>query len=79
MLNNRRRRPTHPGVLLAEILPASPIKNQANLASLMGVSRRLINEIINERMQIAIDVWEAAQENHKDYQRIRERAAKIAA
>jgi addiction module HigA family antidote len=69
----------------------------------MGVSRRLINEIINERrpvkpdiapgpaavfdttpdlwlnMQIAIDVWEAGQENHEDYQRIRERAAKIAA
>lgn len=103
MFNNRRRRPTHPGTLLAEILPASPIKNQANLAKLMGVSRRLINEIINERrpvkpdiahrlaavfdttpdlwlnMQIAMDVWEAAQENHEDYERIRQRASKIAA
>jgi addiction module HigA family antidote len=103
MPNNRRRRPTHPGVLLAEILPASPIKNQANLARLMGVSRRLINEIINERrpvkpdiahrlaavfdttpdlwlnMQVAIDVWAAAQENGAAYEKIKERASKIAA
>jgi hypothetical protein len=31
ILNNRKTRPMHPGKLLAEILPESPAKNQANL------------------------------------------------
>jgi addiction module HigA family antidote len=103
MLNNRKRRPTHPGALLAEILPESPAKNQANLARLMGVSRRLVNEIMNERrpvktdialrlaavfnttpdlwlnMQLAVDLWETAQENNSAYEEIRRRASKIAA
>ncbi|MDQ3821071.1 MAG: HigA family addiction module antitoxin [Acidobacteriota bacterium] len=103
MLNNRKRRPTHPGVLLAEILPDSPVKNQANLARVMGVSRRLVNEIMNERrsvkpdialrlaavfnttpdlwlnMQLAVDVWETAQENKRAYAEIRQRVLRIAA
>jgi antitoxin HigA-1 len=56
MLNNRKRRPTHPGKLLAEILPDSKVQNQANLARLMGVSRRLVNEIMNERRPVTTDV-----------------------
>jgi addiction module HigA family antidote len=56
MLNNRTRKPTHPGALLAEILPDSRVKNQARLAELMGVSRRLVNEIINERRPVTTDV-----------------------
>lgn len=56
MLHNRNRRPTHPGALLAEILPASPIRNQANLAKVMGVSRRLINELINEHRPVKPDI-----------------------
>jgi len=56
MLNNRKRRPTHPGAVLAEILPSSAVKNQANLARLMGVSRRLVNEIINERRPVTVSV-----------------------
>jgi len=103
MLNDRKRRPTHPGVLLAEILPDSKVKNQANLARLMGVSRRLVNEIMNERrpvkpdvalrlaavfnttpdiwlnMQLAVDLWEMAQENNRAYEEIRQRVSKIAA
>lgn len=103
MLNNRKRKPTHPGALLAEILPASKVKNQGKLAQVMGVSRRLVNEIINGRrpvkpdialrlaavfdttpdlwlnMQLAIDLWEMAQENDRDYQEIRQRASRLAA
>jgi addiction module HigA family antidote len=56
MLNNRTRKPTHPGALLAEILPDSRVKNQARLAELMGVSRRLVNEIINGRRPVTTDV-----------------------
>jgi addiction module HigA family antidote len=53
---NRTRKPTHPGALLAEILPDSKIKHQGQLAELMGVSRRLVNEIINERRPVTTDV-----------------------
>jgi addiction module HigA family antidote len=56
MLNNRKRRPTHPGALLAEILPESKVQNQAKLARLMGVSRRLVNEIMNERRPVKTDI-----------------------
>lgn len=56
MLNNRTRRPTHPGALLAEILPESKAKNQLRLAKLMGVSRALVNEIINARRPVKTDI-----------------------
>jgi antitoxin HigA-1 len=55
MLNNRKRRPTHPGELLREdVLPASGI-TQTELARLMGVSRRTVNEIIQERRGVTAD------------------------
>jgi addiction module HigA family antidote len=56
MLITRTRKPTHPGALLAEILPDSPVKNQVRLSELMGVSRRLVNEIVNERRPVTTDV-----------------------
>jgi addiction module HigA family antidote len=55
MLKERTRRPSHPGAVLAEILPESGL-NQTELAKLMGVSRRLVNEIINERRNVTPDV-----------------------
>ena len=56
MLNDRKRRPTHPGELLrAEILPATGL-TQSDLARRLGVSRRTLGEIINERRAVTPDV-----------------------
>ena len=55
-LNKRRRRPTHPGELLREeILPAANI-TQGELAKRMGVSRRTVNEICQERRGVSADM-----------------------
>lgn len=55
-MNKRQRRPTHPGELLREeILPAASI-SQAELAKLMGVSRRTVNEICQERRGVSADI-----------------------
>lgn len=56
MLNNRKRRPTHPGELLrAEILPATGL-SQSELARRLNISRRLLNEIVNERRAVTPDI-----------------------
>jgi addiction module HigA family antidote len=56
MLNDRKRRPTHPGELLrAEILPATGL-TQSELARHLGVSRRTLGEIINERRAVSPDL-----------------------
>ena len=50
------RRPTHPGVLLREeLLPAAEI-NQTELAERMGVSRRAVNELCQERRGVSTDM-----------------------
>jgi len=56
LLNNRTRRPTHPGELLREeVLPSAGI-SQLELARRMGVSRHTINEIVNERRPVTTDI-----------------------
>lgn len=56
MLNNRKRRPTHPGELLREeLLPATGL-TQSELAQMMGVSRRILNEICQERRGLTADL-----------------------
>lgn len=56
VLNNRKRRPTHPGELLREeILPHLDI-TQGRLAELIGVSRQTINEIVTEKRSITMDM-----------------------
>ena len=56
MANNRRRRPTHPGAILREdVLPEAGI-NQARLAETLNVSRRTVNEILNERRPVTTDM-----------------------
>jgi antitoxin HigA-1 len=56
MLNNRKRRPTHPGEILREdILPAAEM-TQTELANRIGVSRRTVNEIIHERRPVTTDI-----------------------
>src|SRR6266850_8021779 len=56
ILNNRKRRPTHPGELLREdILPHLEM-TQHKLAELLGVSRQTINEIVTEKRSVSIDM-----------------------
>ena len=55
-LNNRKRRPTHPGEILREdVLPAAGL-TQDKLAKLLGVSRRTISEILHERRPVSTDM-----------------------
>jgi addiction module HigA family antidote len=55
MLNNRKRRPSHPGAILEDFLPDAGL-TQTELARHVGVSRRTINEIINERRPVTVDM-----------------------
>jgi addiction module HigA family antidote len=56
MLNNRKRRPTHPGEILREdVLPAARL-TQGELARLLGVSRRTVSEILRERRPVTTDM-----------------------
>src|SRR5205814_6469606 len=48
--------PTHPGELLRdEIMPAANL-TQDKLATLLGVSRRTVNEIIREKRSLSADL-----------------------
>jgi addiction module HigA family antidote len=56
MLNNRKRRPTHPGeVLREEVLPGLDI-TQGAFAEMLGVSRRTLVELLHERRSVTPDV-----------------------
>src|ERR1700736_231123 len=56
MLNNRKRRPTHPGEILREdVLPAAEL-TQDKLACLLSVSRRTVSEILHERRPVTTDM-----------------------
>src|ERR1700686_5025250 len=57
MLNNRKRRPTHPGEILREdVLPAAGL-TQYKLARLLGVSRRAIGEILHGNVGLLPPIW----------------------
>lgn len=48
--------PTHPGELLRdEIMPAAGL-TQDRLATLLGVSRRTVNEIVTEKRSVSADM-----------------------
>ena len=54
--SNRKRRPTHPGEILREdVLPGAGLTPD-KLARLLGVSRRTISEILNERRPVTTDM-----------------------
>lgn len=56
MLNGRKRRPTHPGEILREdVLPATKL-TQGEFARLLGVSRRTVNEILQEKRPVTVDM-----------------------
>ena len=55
-MRNKTRRPTHPGELLREeTLPATGL-TQSELASRLGVSRRIVNDLVHERRSINPDL-----------------------
>ncbi|HEX8651001.1 MAG TPA: HigA family addiction module antitoxin [Pyrinomonadaceae bacterium] len=55
MLNGRKRRPTHPGEVLREdVIPALNI-TQGEFARTLGVSRRTVNEILQEKRPVTVD------------------------
>jgi antitoxin HigA-1 len=56
MPDRKRRKPTHPGELIREDLLPEIGLTQAELAELMGVSRRTISEIVHERRGITPDI-----------------------
>lgn len=52
MSDTRKERPTHPGLILRKrFLPALGI-SQKKLALMLGVSRRTVSEIVNERRRL---------------------------
>ncbi len=56
ILNNRKRRPTHPGeILREEILPEVGM-SQGGLAEALGVSRQTVNELVKEKRSISMDM-----------------------
>ncbi|MCC6744622.1 MAG: HigA family addiction module antidote protein [Acidobacteria bacterium] len=56
MLNNRDRRPTHPGEIIREdVLPGLGV-SQGDFAEMLGVSRRTVVEIVAERRSISSDM-----------------------
>lgn len=52
----RTRRPTHPGAFLREIVMPEIGMSQAEFAKRLGVSRRTINELLQERRPVTVDM-----------------------
>ena len=48
----RNRCPTHPGALLAEVIPATG-RSKAEIAGLLGISRQHLYDILNERKPVS--------------------------
>ncbi len=55
-MENRIRKPTHPGELIREDLLPETDLSQTQLAQLMDVSRRTVSEIVNERRRVTTDI-----------------------
>lgn len=52
----KKRKPTHPGAILREdVLPALNI-SQSELAARLGVSRRIISQILHEHRPLTADM-----------------------
>ncbi len=49
------RRPTHPGELLREVIPATG-RSKAEIAALLGISRQHLYDILKERKPVSASV-----------------------
>ncbi len=56
MLNGRKRRPVHPGEILREDVMPEIGLSQGEFADLLGVSRRTVNEVLQERRPVTVDM-----------------------
>jgi|SRR5215470_3153441 len=56
ILNGRKRRPTHPGAILREVVLPGAGMTQTELSKLIGVGRRTINELCRERRAMSVDM-----------------------
>ena len=56
ILNGRKRRPSHPGAMLREIVLPELEMSQGDFASWLGVSRRTVNELLQERRPVSVDM-----------------------
>ena len=55
-LRSKKRKPTHPGAVLREdVFPALEM-TQGEIAESIGVSRRTVSEILNERRPLTADM-----------------------
>jgi addiction module HigA family antidote len=56
ILNSRKRRPTHPGAILREVVLPGAGMTQTELSKLIRVGRRTINELCRERRAMSVDM-----------------------
>ncbi len=56
MDNKRKRKPTHPGELIREDLLLETGLSQVRLATLIGVSRKTICDLVHERRRVTPDI-----------------------
>ncbi|MBW4420937.1 MAG: HigA family addiction module antidote protein [Myxacorys californica WJT36-NPBG1] len=55
MIQGRRIRPVHPGEVISDVLEDLEM-TQTNFAEIFGVSRRTINEIVQGRRPVTVDM-----------------------
>jgi antitoxin HigA-1 len=55
MIHGRKVRPVHPGEVISDVLEDLEI-TQTSFAEVLGVSRRTVNEIIQGRRPITVDM-----------------------
>jgi antitoxin HigA-1 len=55
IMNGRKVRPVHPGEVIADVLEDLEI-TQTSFAEFLGVSRRTVNEIIQGRRPVTVDM-----------------------
>jgi len=54
-IKDRKRRPNHPGEIILDILEDVEI-SQTQFAKMLGVSRRTVNQIIQGRRPVTVDM-----------------------
>lgn len=53
---NPNRCPTHPGELLREVVIPATKRTKVEIASLLGISRQHLYDILNERKPVSADI-----------------------